>query len=135
MGKEVPLANGNTVDVYGKYFYNRKNGVSFDAGGHYDLDAVTSQVLRVGARYTMKRGNWNLYAGAAYEHELDGKATGTADGFAIRGADTSGASFRGEIGATMTPEENSPWKLDFNVTGFAGKKQGITGGMSVSLMF
>ncbi|MBR1553721.1 MAG: autotransporter outer membrane beta-barrel domain-containing protein, partial [Schwartzia sp.] len=135
VGKEIPLANGDAVDVYGKYFVNRRNSVDFNAGGHYDLDAVTSQVLRVGARYTMKRAKWNFYAGAAYEHELDGKANGTADGVAIRGADTSGGSFRGELGATMTPGENSPWKLDLNVTGFAGKKQGVTGGVSVAFLF
>ena len=135
VGKEIPLSDGNAVDVYGKYFYNRRNSVSFDAGGHYDLDAVTSSVLRVGARYILKREKWNFYAGAAYEHEFDGKANGTADGVAIRGADTSGGSFRGEIGATMTPGENSPWSLDLNVTGFAGKKQGFTGGVSVAFMF
>ena len=135
IGKEIPLANGNTVDVYGKYFVNRRNSVSFNAGGHYDLDAVTSQIARIGVRYTVKGKKWNFYAGAAYEHELDGKATGKADGMAIRGADPSGASFRGELGATMTPGENSPWKLDLNVTGFAGKKQGVTGGVSVAWMF
>ena len=135
VGKEIAVAGGNAVDVYGKYFYNRRNGVSFDAGGHYDLDAVTSSVLRVGARYIVKRNKWNFYAGAAYEHELDGKANGTADGVAIRSADTSGGSFRGEIGATVKPGENSPWNIDLNVRGFAGKKQGFTGGVSVAFMF
>ncbi len=61
--------------------------------------------------------------------------TAKADGVAIRGADTSGASFRAEIGATMKPGENSPWSLDLNVSGFAGKKQGFTGGVSVAFMF
>ncbi len=135
VGKEIRFDDMHTLDVYGKYFFNRKNGVDFDAGGHYDLDAVTSSVIRVSARYNVKRAKWNFYAGAAYEHELDGKAAGTADGAAIRGADTSGASFRGEVGATMTPGQNSPWKLDLNVTGFAGKKQGFTGGVSVAFMF
>ena len=51
------------------------------------------------------------------------------------GADISDASFRGELGATVKPGENSPWNIDFNVTGFAGKKQGFTGGVSVALMF
>ena len=135
VGKEIAVAGGNAVDVYGKYFYNRRNSVDFNAGGHYDLDAVTSSVLRVGARYILKRNKWNFYAGAAYEHEFDGKANGTADGVAIRGADTSGGSFRGEIGATVKPGENSPWNIDLNVSGFAGKKQGFTGGVSVALMF
>ena len=135
VGREIAVAGGNAVDVYGKYFYNRRNSVDFNAGGHYDLDAVTSSVLRVGARYILKRNKWNFYAGAAYEHEFDGKANGTADGVAIRGADTSGGSFRGEIGATVKPGENSPWNIDLNVSGFAGKKQGFTGGVSVALMF
>ena len=114
MGKEIALSDGNSVDVYGKYFFNRKNGVDFNAGGHYDLDAVTSSVLRVGARYVVKRNKWNLYGGLAYEHELDGEAAGKADGVAIRGADVGGGSFRGEIGATMTPGDKSPWSLDLN---------------------
>jgi outer membrane autotransporter protein len=136
VGKVIELTNGNEVDVYGKYFVNRRNGVSFNAGGdHYDLDAVTSQVLRVGARYTMKRDKWNFYAGAAYEHEFDGKAAGTANGFAIKGADIAGGSFRAELGATMQPDENSPWSIDLNVAGFAGKKQGFSGGVSVAWMF
>ena len=66
---------------------------------------------------------------------MDGKATGTVDGLEIRGADTGGGSFRAELGATMQPDKNSPWKLDLNVAGLAGKKQGITGGISVSFMF
>ena len=135
VGKEIAFDDMHAVDVYGRYFYNRRNSVSFDAGGHYDLDAVTSQTIRVGARYIVKRDKWNFYAGAAYEHELDGKAAGKADGVEIRGADTSGASFRGEVGATMKPGENSPWSRDLNVSGFAGKKQGFTGGVSVAFMF
>ena len=134
-GKEIPLTNGNVIDVYGKYFVNRRNSVSFDAGGRYDLDAVTSQVVRIGARYTIKGRKWDFYAGAAYEHEFDGKAEGTADGFAIRSADTGGASFRGELGATVTPDKNLPVTLDFHLTGFAGKKQGFSGGVSVAWMF
>ena len=135
VGREISLSDGNILDVYGKYFFTRKNGVSFDAGDHFDIDAATSQLLRVGARYTIKRESWNFYGGLAYEHELDGQATGRAKGFAIRGADIGGGSVRMEIGATMKPNENSPWSLDLNLTGFAGKKQGVTGGMSVAWLF
>lgn len=136
VGKEITLKNGDSVDVYGKFFLNRRNSTSFDFGGQYDLDALTSKVLRVGARYTIKRGgNWNYYGGLAYEHEFDGKASGTADGFAIRGTDPSGGSVRMELGATMEPDAKSPWKLDLNLSGFAGKKRGLTGGVSVAWMF
>ena len=134
VGREIALAGGNTLDVYGKFFLNRRNAADFEAGGQYDLDALTSKILRVGARYTMKREKWNFYGGLAYEYEMDGKATGTADGFAIRGTDPSGGSVRGELGAKLAPED-SPWSLDLNLAGFAGKKRGVTGGVSVAFMF
>ena len=136
VGKEIPLANGDAVDVYGKFFYNRRNGVSFTANNSdFDLDAVKSEILRVGARYTVKREKWNFYGGVAYEHEFGGEATGTVNGLPIRSADIKGGSARLELGATMKPDKNSPWSLDLNVAGFAGKKQGVSGGISVSFMF
>ena len=140
VGRELDLGHNNTLDVYGKYFMNRRNGVDFTAGeGRYDLDALTSHILRVGARYTMKRNNWNFYGGLAYEHELDGKASGTVSNgiisAPIRGTDPTGGSVRMELGATMKPGENSPWSLDLNVAGFAGKNQGFSGGISVAWMF
>ena len=140
VGRELDLGHGNTLDIYGKYFMNRRNGVGFDAGeGHYDLDALTSQILRVGARYTMKRDKWSYYGGLAYEHELDGKASGTVSNGVlsapIRGTDPTGGSLRAELGATMQPDEKSPWQLDLNLAGFAGKKRGISGGVSVSWTF
>ena len=135
VGKEIVFDDMHSLDVYGKYFYNQRNAVSFDAGGHYDLDAPRSQILRVGARYNVKRDKWNFYGGLAYEHEMDGVAAGTADGVAIRGADLGGGSVRAEIGASMQPDETSPWKLDLNLAGFAGKKDGLTGGLSVTFLF
>ena len=139
VGRELDLGHNNTLDVYGKYFMNRRNSVDFTAGeARYDLDALTSHILRVGARYTMKRDKWNFYGGLAYEHELDGKASGTVSNgiisAPIRGTDPTGGSVRMELGATMKPED-IPWSLDLNVAGFAGKKQGITSGVSVSFMF
>ena len=135
IGRTLEMKDGNLLDVYGKYLYNRRESFSFDAGGHYDIDDLTSQILRVGARYIMKRESWNFYGGLAYEHELDGKATGKANGLDIRGVDMSGGSLRIELGAAMQPDKNSPWSLDFNVTGYAGKKRGVMGGISVGFAF
>ena len=131
------MKTGNLVDVYGKYFYNRKNGMNFNAGfDEYNIDAVTSQILRVGARYTVKSGSrWNYYGDLSYEHEFDGKATGRVNDMAIRGADISGGSLRMELGASLTPNDESPWEVDFNLTAYAGNKSGFTGGVSVKYAF
>ncbi len=135
-GKEIQTANNDTVDVYAKFFFNRRNGVSFETGGNaYDLNAVKSEILRVGARYTMKREKWNFYGGLAYEYEFGGEATGTMNGLTIRSANVKGSTFRAELGATLTPDANSPWSLDLSVAGYAGKKQGVMGGVSVTFAF
>ncbi len=139
IGKEIEVADGRFVDFYGKYFCNRRNGVSFDAGAHYDLEAVTSQVLCAGVRYTLKREKWSFYGGLSYEYELDGRAKGRVSAGAasvdLRAADVGGGSVKMELGAVMQPDEKSPWKLDLHLAGFAGKKKGVCGGLSVSLMF
>ena len=136
VGKILDLGHGNEVDIYGKYFMNRRNNASFDVGtDHYDLDAVTSSVIRLGGCYSTKRDKWKLSAGLAYEAELDGEAKGQANGRAIRAADVSGGSVRADFHATMTPQENSPWELDLNLTGFVGKKQGTRGGVSLLFRF
>ena len=134
-GKIFDYSGGRSLDVYGKFFYNHRNGVSFDAGGHYDLDAVNSQILRLGARYSMKTSDqWKWYSGLAYEYEFGGEATGRADGVAIRGASTKGGSLRAEVGATIT-QADSPWTVDLNLTAFAGKKRGLTGGVGLKYNF
>ncbi|MBE6099845.1 MAG: autotransporter outer membrane beta-barrel domain-containing protein [Anaerovibrio sp.] len=136
VGKELKVNKTDLLDLYAKYFYNHRGSVSFDAGGHYDLDAVESSVLRIGTRYTVKKNdNFKLYGGIAVEHEFAGRASGTATPvggtpLSIRGADISGTSVRGEIGATFRPEEKSNVTLDLYFSGFVGKKQGFTGGLS-----
>ena len=136
VGKELKVNKTDLLDLYAKYFYNHRGSVSFDAEGHYDLDAVESSVLRVGTRYTVKQNdNFKYYGGLAVEHEFAGRASGTATPvggtpLSIRGADISGTSVRGEIGATFRPGEKSNVTLDLNLSGFAGKKQGLTGGLS-----
>ena len=130
VGKEMQVNKTDTLDVYAKYFFNHRGSVSFDAGGHYELDAVNSNVLRVGTRYTVKKKLFSYYGGIAVEHEFSGQATGTADNMAIRSADISGTSLRWELGATFQPDDKTPMTLDLNLTGFAGKKRGISGGVS-----
>ena len=48
--------------------------------------------------------------------------------------DPTTRSFRAEIGAKVMPEK-SPWSLDLNLSGFAGKKQGVMGGISIAWLF
>ncbi|MDY6292160.1 MAG: autotransporter outer membrane beta-barrel domain-containing protein [Succiniclasticum sp.] len=135
IGKVYYYANGRSLDVYGRFFHMKRDGVSFDAGGHFDLDSVKSSVLRVGARYGATDKLWNWYGGLAYEYEFDGKSTGTADGAPIRSASMSGGSVRGEIGLRMNSSKTNPWKADISLTAHAGKHRGFGGNVSVAYTF
>ena len=135
-GKIYKVQKTKDLDVYGKFFYTRRNGVDFDAGGnHYSLDSVNSRLLRVGARYGSNDRKWNWYGGLAYEYEFGGESKGTVDGLAIRSASIKGASVRGEIGMRMEATKTNPWKVDIGIFGYGGKHRGFGGNVNVAYMF
>ena len=136
LGKIYKVKGNKDLDVYGKFFYTRRNGVDFDAGGnHYSLDSVASKLLRIGARYGSNDRKWNWYGGLAYEYEFGGESKGTVDGLAIRSASIKGASVRGEIGVRLEATKTNPWKADISIYGYGGKHRGIGGTVSVAYMF
>ncbi len=72
-GRLIPGSRGQW-DVYGKYFHSEIEGDAFLMGGDaYRFDDMTSDRLRLGARYTADTGRaWSFYGGAAYEYEFSG---------------------------------------------------------------
>ena len=136
IGQVTNYRNGRSLDVYGKYFYTKRDGVSFDAGAdRYSLDSVASSVLRIGARYGTTVKKWNWYGGLAYEYEFDGKADGTVNGTAIRSASVKGSSVRGELGLRMDAAKDNPWKADIAIYGYGGKHRGFGGSVNVAYTF
>ena len=118
LGKIYKVKGNKDLDVYGKFFYTRRNGVDFDAGGNQSNDR-----------------KWNWYGGLAYEYEFGGESKGTVDGLAIRSASIKGASVRGEIGVRLEATKTNPWKADISIYGYGGKHRGIGGTVSVAYMF
>ena len=135
VGKIFRYDGGRSLDVYGKYFYTKRDGVEFDAPQHYDLDSVASSVLRIGARYGTTDKKWNWYGGLAYEYEFDGEAEGSVNGTAIRAASIQGSSVRAEFGMRMNATKTNPWQTDISLYGYGGKHRGIGGNVSVAYMF
>ncbi len=135
VGKIFRYNGGRSLDVYGKYFYTKRNGVEFDAVQHYNLDSVASSVLRIGARYGTTDKKWNWYGGLAYEYEFDGEAEGVVNGVAIRAASIKGSSVRGEIGLRMNATKTNPWQTDISIYGYGGKHRGFGGNVNVAYMF
>jgi len=136
LGKIYKVKGNKDLDVYGKFFYTRRNGVDFDAGGnHYSLDSVASKLLRIGARYGSNDRKWNWYGGLAYEYEFGGESKGSVDGLAIRSASIKGASVRGEIGVRMDATKTNPWQTDISIYGYGGKHRGFGGSVNVAYTF
>ena len=136
IGKIINYKGGKSLDVYGKYFYTKRDGVDFTSGGNnYSLDSVASSILRVGARYGTTDKKWNWYGGLAYEYEFDGKSEGTVDGVGIRAASVKGGSVRGEIGLRMSATKTNPWQTDISIYGYGGKHRGFGGSVNVAYMF
>lgn len=129
-GRTVPLNDRDSLEWYGRYFYTHVNGDDFYAGGQYHLDSVDSSLVRLGARWERKSGSNAWYAGAAYEYEFDGDATGTADGRAIRSASLQGSSARLEAGMLWNKDN---WTLQTGVHGYMGKHRGIGGTIDFQL--
>ena len=135
LGKIVKYKGGKSLDVYGKYFYTKRDGVEFDAVQHYNLDSVKSSILRIGARYGTTDKKWNWYGGLAYEYEFDGESKGTVKDTAIRAASIKGSSVRGEIGMKMNATKTNPWQVDVSLYGYGGKHRGFGGNVNVAYLF
>jgi outer membrane autotransporter protein len=135
LGKVFNYKGGKSLDVYGKFFYTKRDGAEFDAKQHYNLDSVNSSVLRIGARYGTTDKKWNWYGGLAYEYEFDGEAKGTVNGTEIRAASIKGSSVRGELGMKMSATKDNPWQADISIYGYGGKHRGFGGSVSVAYTF
>ena len=136
IGKVFRYNGGKGLDVYGKFFYTKRNGVDFTAAGQqYNLDSVASSILRIGAKYGTTDKKWNWYGGLAYEYEFDGEAGGRVNGAAVRSASIKGSSARGEIGMRMNATKTNPWQADISLYGYAGKHRGFGGNITVAYMF
>ena len=135
VGKMFNYKGGKSLDVYGKYFYTRRDGAEFDAVQHYNLDSVSSSVLRIGARYGSNDKKWNWYGGLAYEYEFDGESKGTVNGTEIRAASIKGSSVRAELGMRMDATKTNPWQTDISIYGYGGKHRGFGGSVNVASTF
>ena len=136
IGKVFHYKGGKSLDIYGKYFHMKRDGIDFTAKEDvYRLDSVTSSVLRIGARYGSTDKKWNWYGGLAYEYEFDGEATGTVNGTAIRSASIKGSSVRAELGMRMDATKDNPWRTDISIYGYGGKHRGFGGSVNVAYTF
>ena len=134
-GKLIQRGSGQW-DIYGKYFHTDIDGDSFEIGGdRFSFDDVTSDRLRIGARYTADTDKvWSLYCGAAYEYEFSGDSRMKAGQFEAPEQSLQGSTVFGEIG-TVWGRKDSPWSMDVNLRGYAGEREGFSGMVQLAYAF
>ena len=137
VGKDFHVNETDTVGAYVRYAYSHTAGTSahLSSGETYDFDAVNSHRLRIGTRYTHGMADFaQFYAGLAWEYEFDGDARATSQGDSAPSPSLKGNSALLELGYRFAPQ-GSRMSYDLNLTGWQGKRQGITGGASVKWAF
>lgn len=123
------LTDSLALDVYGKYFWTHTDGQSTHiVDDPWSFDSVDSQRLRLGARLGYEFCQQVTgYAGAAWEHEFNGKARATTYGLEAPAPSLKGDSGLLEAGLTLKPVAGSGLSLDFGVQGHTGVRQGVSG--------
>jgi outer membrane autotransporter protein len=127
-----------SLDLYGKYFWTRQEGdsVTLSTGDPVKFDDVDSHRLRGGARFAYAvNEHVSPYVGAAWEHEFDGRARATTNGFDIDAPSLRGDTGMGELGLTLKPSQTLPLSFDLGVQGYTGKREGVTGSLQLRYNF
>ena len=138
VGKDFHMSEADAVSAYVRYSYTHTAGTSahLSSGETLDFDAVNSHRLRIGTRYTHGATTLSqFYAGLAWEYEFDGDARATSQGDSAPSPSLKGSSALLELGYRFAPKADSRVSYDLNLNGWQGKRQGITGGLSVKWAF
>ena len=137
VGKIISLSDNSDLDVYGKFFHTYTDSDSFTvAKDKFELDSITSDRLRLGARITTNKANaFSTYYGLAYEYEFNGDADMRAQGVTAPQESLQGSSYMAEVGFNYQPTPDSPWSFDMNLRGYAGEREGASFNVQATYTF
>ena len=136
-GKDFRVSEAAAVSAYVRYTYTHTAGASayLSTGETYEFDAVNSHRVRLGTRWMHgDTAHTQLYAGLAWEYEFDGAAHASYQGDRTPSPSLKGGSALLELGYRFAPK-SSRVSYDLHLNGWQGKREGITGGVSVKWMF
>jgi hypothetical protein len=125
-----------TLDLSARYFHTHRDGDDVDLlGDRVSLSPITSSFVKAGARLTSSftptiRGYFGLY----YEHEFDGDSEIIYAGMPLPKATLRGSTGTGELGLIVS-SPSSPLEVQMGVEGSAGRRDGISGNLSLRFTF
>jgi outer membrane autotransporter protein len=132
------ISDVSSLDLYSKYFWSRQKGdsVRLSTGDPVVFDDADSSRLRLGWRFTTDiNDHISPYIGAAYEHDFDGQADATTNGFAIDPPTLRGNSGIGEVGLSLKPSNTLPLTIEIAAKGHVGKRKGVSGNFMMMIEF
>jgi len=137
-GGFIRILDRSMLDLYGRYIWTHMEGdsVVLAAGDPTEFDAVNSHRLRFGVRWSFTwRENVTPYIGVAYEHELGGDSNAMTGGKKICPPSLNGGTGIGELGVNIKPSAEGKFSMNLGVQGYAGVREGITGGLQLNWEF
>lgn len=137
IGKYIPVNESTDWDLYTRFYHTYNDGDEFTvAGDKFDVDSITSDRLRIGARYiTNKHNKWGTYYGAAWEYEFNGDADVSVNGTSLDTESLQGSSYFAEIGFNYQKDKTSPWAFEGRMRGYTGVREGISGILRATYSF
>ena len=135
-GKEIAMNDKAALDLYGRFYYTHTNSsdTTASSGEKLAFDAVNSQRIRLGGRYTVDMNdNSQAYAGLAWQYEFGGDAKAAINGCAAPTPSLKGHSGIVEAGYKLNAGKNL--MLDFNLNGAFGKQRGFGGALAAQWQF
>ena len=137
VGKDIQLKENAKITPYLRYFWSHQGDVTahLNTGEDYDFSEVSSHRTRLGFRYVRQNGAaGEFYTGLAWEHEFSGSAYASYQGYDTPSPSLKGSSGMLELGYRFAPKDGNV-TYDFNLAGWLGKRQGVSGNAGVKWQF
>jgi outer membrane autotransporter protein len=137
MGYVLKLSERSTLNLYGQTLWSRQgsDAVELKGDGRVKFDPIESLRTRAGVRWSSQNSNrtGQLYFGASWEREYDGKARAKLEGYRLTTPQLKGDTALLETGFVLNPVK--PLTLEFGVQGHTGRREGVTGSFRMEYRF
>lgn len=131
LGKKFKFTDASSVNLYTKGFYTELNKTHINViGDSIKLGTMKSLRARFGATYNYKpEDKVDLYIGAAYEREFEGKAKAYNNTHEVDILSPNIKGNTGIINLGIKADVTEKLNIDLSIEGNVGKREGVAGGI------